>query len=76
MSFNMSDSEHPVTPRKRAPLPVGRSNHQCGHSIVTDPRLHGNVGTKIEIDIPPDRHELFLLDDGEKKIEYEPETRK
>lgn len=40
--------------------------------------MHGNVGTKVDIqaDLPLDRYELFLLGDGEKKVGYEPETRK
>ena len=29
----------------------------------------------LSIDSPLERHELFLLDDGEKKVEYEVETR-
>jgi hypothetical protein len=30
---------------------------------------------ELAIDSPLERHELFLLDDGEKKVEYEVETR-
>ncbi|KAK3701080.1 DNA-directed RNA polymerase II core subunit [Vermiconidia calcicola] len=58
-------------------LPVGNYSNSSGYSCVKDPRIHGNTGTKVDvvIDQPPDRHELFLLDDGEKKVEYEPETR-
>ena len=56
--------------------PFGTWSNSAGYSCVTDPRINGNVGTKIDIDVPPDRHELFLLEDGEKKVEYEPETRK
>ena len=51
------------------------NSYSAGYSAVKDPRIHGNVGTKLEIDIPPDRHELFLLSEGEKKITFEPETR-
>ena len=57
-------------------LPTGQYSHASGYACVLDPRIGGNVGTNIDIDMPPDRHELFLLDDGEKKVEYEPETRK
>ena len=57
-------------------LPFGMGSNMAGYSCVKDPRVHGNVGTKIDIDQPPDRYELFLLGDGEKKVEFEPETRK
>lgn len=57
-------------------LRPGHYAHSAGYSGASDPRIHGNVGTKIDIDIPPDRHELFLLAEGEKKITFEPETRK
>ena len=47
-----------------------------GYNFNSDPRIvQGGVGSKIEIDPGPDRYELFLLGDGEKKVEYEPETR-
>lgn len=44
---------------------------------VKDPRIRGSTWTnvKAEIDIP-DRHELFLLADGERKVEMETVTRK
>lgn len=58
--------------------PYGYSANVSGYSMNKDPRINGNVGTKIDVlaDQPPDRHELFLLEDGEKKVELEPETRK
>jgi hypothetical protein len=39
--------------------------------------MHGSTWTNVkpEIDIP-DRHELFLLADGERKVEMETVTRK
>jgi hypothetical protein len=57
--------------------PYGLSSNKAGYSFNKDPRIHGNVGTKIDVtaDLPPPRHELFLLDDDEKKVEFEPETR-
>jgi hypothetical protein len=57
--------------------PYGLSSHKAGYPSCKDPRIHGNVGTKIDVtaDLPPPRHELFLLDDDEKKVEFEPETR-
>ena len=67
-----------VTPTKRSGrLPVGHWSYASGYACNKDPRTHGNVGTKVDVtdDLPPDRHELFLLDEGEKKVEYEPETR-
>ena len=33
------------------------------------------TGPTIDIDFPPDRHESFLLADGEKKVETEVDTR-
>jgi hypothetical protein len=58
--------------------PHGSWSNKSGYSCNKDPRIHGNVGTKIDVtaDLPPPRHELFLLDDDEKKVEFEPETRK
>lgn len=46
-------------------------------SAVTDGRIAGSTWTKVkphDFDIP-DRHELFLLADGEKKVEMETVTR-
>lgn len=65
------------TPRTGGHLPVGHQAFSAGYSLVTDPRVNGNVGSEIDVsaDLPPDRYELFLLGDGEKKVEYEPETR-
>ena len=45
--------------------------------IVRDARVSGPTETKVKAEIDVlDRHELFLLADGEKKIEYETVTRK
>lgn len=57
--------------------PVGHYSNLAGYSANKDPRINGNVGTKIDVadDQPLDRHELFLLEEGEKKVEFEPETR-
>ncbi len=58
-------------------MPVGVGSHAFRHFPTQDPRIHGNTGAQIDPteDSPPERHELFLLGDGEKKVEYEPETR-
>lgn len=66
------------TPRKKTGLqPYSVWSNACGYSCVKDPRTHGNVGTKVDIlaDLADERHELFLLEDGEKKVEVDPETR-
>lgn len=48
-----------------------------GTKATIDARIRGSTWTNVkpEIDIP-DRHELFLLADGERKIEMETVTRK
>jgi hypothetical protein len=48
-----------------------------GGSGVLNPRIRGSTWTNVkpEIDEPP-RHELFLLADGERKVEMETVTRK
>ncbi|KAF2765175.1 RBP11-like subunits of RNA polymerase [Teratosphaeria nubilosa] len=49
------------------------TSHYAGN---LDPRLNGNVGTKIDTTV--DEHasfESFLLGDGEKKVTFVPETR-
>lgn len=53
------------------------SHYANRYSAVTDPRVRGSTWTNVkpEIDIP-DRHELFLLADGERKVEMETVTRK
>ena len=74
----MADTmQRPVRTKLSGRLPVGNWSHSSGYSCVKDPRIHGNAGTKVQVqhDLPPDRHELFLLDEGEKKVEHEPETR-
>lgn len=69
----MSDFER----KKAGRLPPGLYSNAVGYSCNKDPRISGNVMTKVDVtdDLPPERHELFLLDDGEKKVEYEVETR-
>lgn len=72
------DNQDPYTPTKVGGRePLGHQNYRAGYSCVNDPRIHGNVSTKVDatVDVPPDRSELYLLDDGEKKVEIEPETR-
>lgn len=67
-----------TTPKKKGGELLGHASYKAGYLCVRDPRVHGNVGTKIDVsaDLPPPRYELFLLGDGEKKVEYDPETRK
>ena len=57
--------------------PIGTWSYSAGYSPVTDPRIHGNTGTTIDVlaDAPPLRHELFLLPEGECKVVETPETR-
>ena len=56
-------------------LPYAQNSNSCKYAANRDLRVTGNLGSKIEIDLVPDRHELFLLGEGEKKITFEPETR-
>lgn len=53
------------------------SHYANRYSSVTDPRKNGSTWTNVkpEIDVL-DRHELFLLADGERKVEMETVTRK
>jgi hypothetical protein len=53
------------------------SQYANRYASVLDPRMNGSTWTNVkpEIDIP-DRHELFLLADGERKVEMETVTRK
>ena len=55
--------------------PYAYGANACGYAANKDPRISGTVGSKMETDSFPDRHELFLLGEGEKKITFEPETR-
>jgi len=71
------------------PKPQGRGNKKSPEHVarmgqyvtrtpgVKDPRIAGSTYSKVkphDFDIP-DRHELFLLADGEKKVEMETVTR-
>lgn len=64
---------------KKAPEDVARMGQYATRTPgVKDPRIAGSTWTKVkpnDFDIP-DRHELFLLGDGEKKVEMETVTRK
>lgn len=56
--------------------PVGHDSYKCGYSGSLDPRNRQHVGPTIDLtDSQLERHELFLLEDGEKKVEEQPETR-
>ncbi|KAK3621214.1 DNA-directed RNA polymerase II core subunit [Elasticomyces elasticus] len=56
-------------------LPAYNGSYSSGYSGVLDPRIGGAVGSKLEVDTQPDRYELFLLGEGEKKVTLEVETR-
>ena len=74
---NMSDTSDGKSPPKGSQAPFGHHSYANRHSISHDPTIHGAVGSKMDkYDSQLDRHELFLLEDGEKKVEFEPETRK
>lgn len=62
----------------RHPVALHRmSQYMNGYSSVTDPRIYGSTWTNVKAEINiPDRHELFLLADGERKVEMETVTRK
>jgi hypothetical protein len=67
-------------PRTSPPRPANiqrMSQYAIRYSGVLDPRIKGSTWTNVkpEVDIP-DRHELFLLADGERKVEMETVTRK
>lgn len=57
-------------------LPFAVGSYGARYAANQDPRVHGNLGPKLEAEHEPDRHELFLLQEDEKKITFEPETRK
>ncbi|KAK4546129.1 hypothetical protein LTR36_002266 [Oleoguttula mirabilis] len=67
--------ESPSPKGKGGRMPYAHSSYSAGYAANKDPRVNGNVGSKMVVDGVPDRHELFLLADGEKKITFEPETR-
>ncbi|RMY04831.1 hypothetical protein D0868_06744 [Hortaea werneckii] len=68
------DPETPTKPGGRLPPHIGA--HAIRLSTALDPRVHGAIGpTSLEAEPSPFRHELFLLQEGEKKITFEPETR-
>jgi hypothetical protein len=53
------------------------SQYAIRTSSVLDPRIGGSTWTNVKPEIDElDRHELFLLADGERKVEMETVTRK
>lgn len=57
-------------------LPQNSWSNAVGYACNKDPRVNGNVGTKIDVNVDEIiRSELYKLDDGEQKVEVEPETR-
>lgn len=78
MNMGGGASETPRACNNIKPPEIARL-YQYGsrYSSVTDPRVNGSTETKIKAEVDGlDRHELFLLAEGEKKIEYETVTRK
>ena len=67
-----------TTPKKSGgKLPFGHYSFSAGYAANKDPRTGGSNGNGINTAIDtPDRHELFLLGENEKKVELETETRK
>lgn len=74
----MSGPDHPDAASKRGgQRPPHTDAYGARVSTSLDPRVHGAIGpTSLEAEPSPFRHELFLLQEGEKKITFEPETRK
>ena len=68
------------TPRTSPPRPVRiqrMGQYAIRYSGALDPRISGSTWTNVKPEIDePDRHELFLLADGERKVEMETVTRK
>lgn len=71
------------TPRTSPPHPakiqrIGPyASCYSGGSGVLNPRIRGSTWTNVKPEIDEvDRHELFLLADGERKVEMETVTRK
>ncbi|KAM0701472.1 hypothetical protein Q7P35_011834 [Cladosporium inversicolor] len=66
------------TPRKSPPRPVRiqrMGQYAIRYSGTLDPRISGSTWTNVKPEIDePDRHELFLLADGERKVEMETVT--
>jgi hypothetical protein len=57
--------------------PPGHNSYASRYAGNKDPRVKGNVGGhEHKVDEPPDRHELYLLGDSEKKVTFEVESRK
>jgi len=54
----------------------GHESYAVLYSTIKYLKIHGNVDTKIDIVSPPNRHESYLLAEGERKVTLEPETRK
>ncbi|KAI7279298.1 hypothetical protein KC345_g5428 [Hortaea werneckii] len=73
----MPGPDNPETPSKSGGRrPPNSDAYGIRSSTSLDPRIHGAVGpTSLEAEPSPFRHELFLLQEGEKKITFEPETR-
>jgi len=68
-------------PQGRVKKSVPERLHYLGNyatriPAVRDPRIKGSTETNVKTEVDTtDRHELFLLADGEKKVEMETVTR-
>lgn len=71
MVLNAGNYENPTNAK-----PVGIGDGPWKKERVAGPSCRPPVHVELDLidDVLP-RHELFLLDEGEKKVEYEPETR-
>ncbi|KAK3677624.1 DNA-directed RNA polymerase II core subunit [Recurvomyces mirabilis] len=71
------EGDMPRQAKKRSgELPFGHASYHAGYSTVKDPRTGPNIGPQnLDIDTVPDRYELYLLGEGEKKVTFEQETR-
>lgn len=59
--------QHPV---------FGASSFKNRYSASLDPRIRGNTGANLDLQADDTvRYESFILDEGQKKVESDPETR-
>lgn len=72
----------PSSPKPSLPTHPSRVSAEMGKChrqvpLSRDPRINGSTYTKVDVNHDSrDSHELFLLGDGEKKVEMTPVTRR
>jgi DNA-directed RNA polymerase II subunit RPB11 len=80
ISETVKENAQSDTPRTSPPRPARiqrMGQYAIRYSSVLDPRIKGSTWTNVKPEIDEvDRHELFLLADGERKVEMETVTRK